>query len=175
LPLAKNYFKDIIIVKESIMSNDFVKTLVESVEDSHKLCLHFIDICPEDIWAAKAGTWPVWQHMAHVASGTSFFIPGGELSIPAPLTPEIIQFKAVGETVPDKKVILDYLQAAHEKFLAYAASLSDADLLKPNASCQAVGLDWNFAKTFTVLSAHALYHIGHGDTLLRAKGLKGAF
>ncbi|MDR0354536.1 MAG: DinB family protein [Deltaproteobacteria bacterium] len=157
------------------MSREILETLVSSVEDSVNLLNKFIEVCPDDVWNDKAGAWPVWQHVAHVPSGTDFFMPGQDVPIPAPLTPELVQFKAVGDVKVDKKVLSDYIVATQAKFKAFAATISDADLTKPNQKCHAVGLEWNVGKTLAALAGHVMYHLGHCDACLRAKGLPGVF
>jgi hypothetical protein len=157
------------------MSKDILNILMSSVNDSLGLISKLIDTCPEEVWNEKAGNWPVWQHIAHVASGTDFFTPGPDAPVPAPLTSDITRLTAVGDIKVEKKVLSDYLKAGREKLSTFAESLSDRDLTQINPKCQAIGFDWSLAKTLTVLSGHAIYHLGGADAVLRAKGFPGIF
>ncbi|MDR1298572.1 MAG: DinB family protein [Deltaproteobacteria bacterium] len=158
------------------MSRDIVDALADSANDSLNLLQKLIEAVPEDLWSAKAGSWPLWQHVAHVVSGVAgFFLPVDELPFPAPLTAEIVHFKVAGSGTVDKKVISDYLKASQAKLEAFAATLTDADLARPNEKVLPLGIKWNLARSLAILSGHALYHLGHGDALLRGRGLPGIF
>jgi hypothetical protein len=157
------------------MTRAIVNLLAQSFSSSSSLIVKLIEECPEDMWAEKAGLWPIWQHVAHAAETTSFFCPGDDVPLPANLSPEVTGLVIPGSGTVAKKVLADYFEATRIKAEALLAGLTDADLPKENPKAKAIGLDWSFGQTLTNLSGHLLYHLGHADAVLRANGHKGIF
>jgi uncharacterized damage-inducible protein DinB len=152
-----------------------VGDLADSATEALNMFVRLAETCPADVWEEKAGRWSVWQHVAHVASSASLFVPGPALPMPEGLTAEICQLKVVAGPPIGQRILLGYLKAAVAKATAFLGTLDDQDLPRPNEACRAIGLDWTVTKTLSVLYAHALYHLGHADAVLRARDHKGIF
>jgi len=161
------------------MSNELVKSVMGPVETSFALLKKFIEVCPENIWAEKTGGWPVWQQVYHVVGAVNFFILGVDEQPqgPAPLTsPEVGGLKEVAAEAVSKEKVAAALEAAQDQVAKFAASLSDADLIKKNEGIFArAKMDMTFAGTITLLAGHNFYHLGSCDAALRNHGLEGVF
>ncbi|MDR2368210.1 MAG: DinB family protein [Deltaproteobacteria bacterium] len=157
------------------MTRSTVETLATACADSASLIFKLIDECPDNLWSEKAGNWPIWQHVAHSASATDFFLPGDSVPLPQGLTPDVAGLKVVGTEPVAKAALKDYYKGAQAKIDAFLAGLSDDDLPKENQKLKGIGLNWTIAKTVTLLCGHPLYHLGNADAVLRSHGHKGIF
>ena len=137
--------------------------------------MQLIEECPEELWGEKAGSWPIWQHVVHAASGVTLFCPGEKIAPPEGLKGEILGLREPGEGVCARKAALDYFKAARGVAEAYLGSLADVDLAGENGHLKAVGLEWSIAKSLVMLSSHTLYHLWNADAVLRSHGHKGIF
>ena len=157
------------------MSRAITESLAGSVKNTLGLLDALIDVLPENLWERKAGSWPIWQHLVHVISGSDLFVPGPRIQPPEGLIAEVIQLKALGTKAPSKAEVKEYHSKAAAKVKGFLASMEDSKLTDPNADLAKIGLNWNMATTIMVLASHASYHLGYGDFLLRSEGLAGVF
>ena len=159
------------------MSQEIVKALTGPVETSFALLEKFIDSCPDDLWAEKKGGWPLWQQIYHAIGAIDFFIEVPGETPPAPLAPAGVgSLTEVAAEAVGKAEIKAALESAKGRVGKFLASLNDADLAKRNEPLFArAKFEMTLAGTVSMLSAHALYHIGSCDAALRDRGLPGVF
>ena len=159
------------------MSQDLVKALTGPVENSFALLEKFIDACPDDLWAEKKGGWPVWQQVYHAIGAMDFFIEVPGEVIPPPLASGAVgALKEVASETVGKAAIKAALDSAKGRVDKFLGVLNDDELLKRNESLFAKAkMEMTLAATISLLSAHALYHLGSCDAALRDRGLPGVF
>ncbi|MDR3205141.1 MAG: DinB family protein [Deltaproteobacteria bacterium] len=158
------------------MSRSVIDGLLPLVEDSLNFLTKLVSACPDDLWCAKAGLWPIWQHIVHAVSTVDFFLPyEAPLPLPAPLTAEVVRLSEIGSAHPTKEDILAFIQKGKEKTINYAATISDSDLAQPNDKLKAFNLNWSLGRSLTSIATHCQYHLGYADSLLRSNGRPGVF
>ncbi|MDR2302682.1 MAG: DinB family protein [Deltaproteobacteria bacterium] len=157
------------------MTRATVESLASAIVESASLILKLIDECPDHLWNEKAGKWPIWQHLAHCASASNFFLPGERVPLAPGLTEALVDFEVVGTEPVSKDALRASFKAAQIKLDNFLAPLKDEDLSKDNQHLKAYGLDWSIVKTLSLVSGHFYYHLGNADAVLRSHGHQGIF
>lgn len=159
------------------MSRETVQALRGPVETSFDLLEKFIADCPDELWAAKKGGWPLWQQIYHAVGAVDFFIGASGAGDRAPLAPPAVgSLEEVAVTVVSKADIKAALVEVRGKAGRFLDGLADADLSKRNeALFDNAKLEMSLAGTVSMLAAHNLYHLGGCDAALRDQGLPGIF
>ena len=137
----------------------------------------FMEVCPDDIWNAKFGGWPVWQQVYHALNAVDFFIsePGNEPIKPL-TTPEVGSLKTQGETPISKAAMKEFATLVKTAADGYMNALTDADMLrKAEGATSRMGRETLHATVMALMIGHILYHLGSCDAALREHGLKGVF
>ena len=159
------------------MSNTIVLASQGLFQKSFELLTAFIEQCPEELWQAKKGGWPLWQQVAHSMSALCFFVDGPEdAPITSPCPPEELRLTKVGTTPVPKAAVLEYARLCKARADAYIAGLTDAQLTEINRPLSArLSVDTTHAGTLCSLGAHTFYHLGGCDAILRESGHPGIF
>jgi hypothetical protein len=160
------------------MAKRIVTQLAANFARTHGFYLQFVDQCPDALWAKKAGTGTLWQHIVHVYGCIDHFVrQEGQEPTPWPCkaaNPLAFDFDAVA--MVDKATMRTYMLTMKAKADAYIDSLTDAALGELNAGYSARKKeDCTHALALSMLAAHAFYHFGILDTALRDHGCKGIY
>lgn len=160
------------------MSKDIVNALVGQYQRAADFYDKFIETCPDNIWAAPSGKFPVWQTVYHALACVPFFL-GPKDGAPGydPLYGlDVMLFKDLSQPAADKKAMAEYAKKANAFAAAYFASISDADLAKKHEGFSSrTGMDMTVAGVLTGLASHHMYHFGACDAALRSNGMEGLF
>jgi hypothetical protein len=134
-----------------------------------------IDVCPEAVWAKKAGGFVFWQQLYHCFSVVNFFLlPKDGVAEPGPWGAEVAGFKAEPAATPSKEDLKAYAAKMKGKADAWIATLDDASLSQLHEGFSARrGTAISNAMTLAILAGHSSYHIGSCDAILRDNGEKG--
>jgi hypothetical protein len=163
-------------MEETPMSREIISALKAAADDSLGLVAKFVEVCPDDLWTAENGGWPLWLHLSHAVWGNDFFTPGESCPPPEDLTVEQIRLVAPPTRPVAKAAFSAYLEKVKARTSVVLDALTDVDLPKINEKAKNVlKLDWSLARTLTLLSGHPLYHLGYCDAALRNRGLPGVF
>ena len=143
-----------------------------------QLVNEYMKVCPDNVWAAKNGGYPVWQQMLHAiwVVDALFVCDKFPTALPVPADMDTLLFKKVGEGVVSKAAVQEYAGKVIERVDSWLAALTDADLPKKNEALSAkLGKDFTMAGTLIAMAAHTQYHIGSCDSALRDNGLQGVY
>lgn len=160
------------------MSKDILNSMVAQYNRVSGMLEKFIEICPDNVWAAPKGKFPVWQHVYHSFECVGFFLgEKGEKPAKESLYPgEVNIFKVIPETPAKKESIAKLAKEANAYAAAFFDSITDADLAKPHAGLSArTGAPFINSGVITLLIGHMYYHFGHCDAALRDNGMEGLF
>lgn len=160
------------------MSQDIVNALVGQFKRVAGFYDQFIETCPDNVWAAPTGTFPVWQTVYHALACVPFFLAGKDedAGIKNLYGPEVLRFQDLSQPQADKKAMAAFAREVNAWADKYFASLTDVDLAKKHEGFSArVNFDSTVAGVLTGLSGHHMYHFGACDAALRNNGLKGLF
>lgn len=157
---------------------DIVKASEAPFRYAWQLVNEYLKVCPDSVWQAKNGGYPVWQQMLHAIWVLDYFFVCGEgdTPLPAPADLDTLLFKKQGSGVVGKAEVLEYANKVIVRVDAWIAALKDSDLPKKNDALSAkLGNDFTFAGTLIAMSAHTQYHIGSCDSALRDNGIQGVY
>lgn len=159
------------------MSRILVQSIEGGVFHAFSLCNEFLKACPEKVFAAKFGGWPVWQQLFHSFASIDFFLRPDGAPEEAPLfKPGVAELKEGPAEAPAKEVVLEFMEKAQKRVQEYAAGLDDAALaLKNEGLSGRIGRDMTHAATLALIGSHTMYHLGSCDAALRENGLPGVF
>lgn len=159
------------------MSQDITKSLQGPIDNAFGLVAKFIDVCPDDLWAEKAGGWPIWQQIYHSLGAVGFFVDApGQSGAPALVPEPVADLQEVGTQPLSKDQVRGVLTDAKAKVDRFVAGLADADLPKRNeALFSKAQFEMSLAATMASICGHTLYHLGSCDAALRNRGLPGVF
>lgn len=159
------------------MPRDISESLKGPIDNSFGLLSQFIEVCPDDLWAEKAGGWPIWQQVYHCLSAIDFFLDApGQSREPGPVPGPVSGLSEIGTEPLGKDQTRAALAAAQAKVERFLAGLDDQGLPRRNEPLyDKAKLDLSLAATLTMICAHNLYHLGSCDAALRNRGLKGVF
>lgn len=159
------------------MSNPVVAALAGNFDRAHDLIMHFIDICPDALWAQSSGGWPVWQHVVHHYGCIDHFVlQEGETPVPGICSKDVVMFKTVPQEPLSKAEVKAYALAQKAQADAYVARLTDTTLAECNEGLSARKNErMDHATTLTRLSGHGFYHLAPCDGILRQNGLPGIY
>lgn len=159
---------------ENFMSTAIVMAAQAPFQHSFALLSTFIVQCPDDLWSAKKGGWPLWQQVGHTLSALYFF--AGVAPENPPCAAEVLRLVEQGAQPVDKATMQAFGVRCKAAADAYIAGLTDAALTEENAGLSAaLGVPVTHAGALGMLASHTLYHVGGGDAALRDKGLPGVF
>ena len=159
------------------MSQAIVTALKAPVDRAFGLLAAFIETCPDEVWAATSGGWPVWQQIYHALAAADFFITQPGQTLPPPLAEaEVSELKKAAATTVPRAALGEVCAAAKARVDQFFGRLTDADLPQRNEPLFAKAkFELTLAGTVSMLAAHTLYHLGAGDAALRDRGLPGVF
>ena len=134
-----------------------------------------VDVCPESVWAKKAGGYVFWQQIYHCFACMDYFIgPKDGTPDMGPQGMEVAMLKVAPSATASKADVKAYGAKMKEKADKWIASLDDAALSLPHEGFSARrGVPMNNAMVLAILSGHSSYHVGHCDAILRDNGEKG--
>lgn len=158
------------------MSKVIVNALKNPIDYSFDLLNQFIDVCPDDLWAEKAGGWPIWQQVYHTISSIDFFI-AYEGPKESPLaSDDVAGLMVVGEKALSKEALKAASVVAQKRLEGYIDSLTD-ECLPQRSEKVFANSQWDITHggILSFVAGHILYHIGSCDAALRNRGLKGVF
>ncbi|MDR1085483.1 MAG: DinB family protein [Deltaproteobacteria bacterium] len=151
-------------------------SLQKAVDDYFGVLTKFLSVCPDDLWAATVGNWPIWQYFWHVLWINDRFLPGPPMVSPAGATDELAVFKVKGDKPVSKDAVTKLWAEQKPKTEAFVKSLTDQNLLNRNDCVHNVlGIEWSNVFSVMKLHSHAFYHLGTFDAALRDKGLPGIY
>jgi len=155
-----------------------VKSITDSLKVSFDrvwgLLVQIIDVCPEAVWAKKAGGFVFWQQLYHCFSVANMILPKDSIPEPGPWGTEIAQFKAEPTTTPSKEELKAYAAKVKAQADAWIATLDDGSLLETHEGLSARwGTPMNNTMAFSIMLGHPYYHVGSCDAILRDNGEKG--
>lgn len=159
------------------MSRAVVENQRGSFDFAFSLMQQFMEVCPDNIWNAKFGGWPIWQQVYHALLTVDFFIsePGNAPITPL-ATPEVGRLDAQGETPVDKAAMKELAARVKSAADGYMNALTDEDMLrKAEGATRRMGRETLHATVMALMIGHLLYHLGSCDAALREHGLKGVF
>jgi hypothetical protein len=137
--------------------------------------IQIIDVCPDAVWAKKAGGFVFWQQLYHCFAVADFFLlPKDGVPEPGPWGAEVSGLKAEPTTTPTKEELKAYAGKMKAKIDAWIATLDDASLAQTHEGFSARrGTPMSNVMVLAILSGHSSYHIGSCDAILRDNGEKG--
>jgi hypothetical protein len=159
------------------MSNAIVQSLNGNLQFTFSLVDKFLESCPDDIWKAKFGGWPVWQQIYHAFTSVDFFLRPPEAPMEAtPCDPDANSLKSSPAQAPDTGDLRDFIVKAQARVALYASTLDDDALaLKNDGPSARMGREMSHAAVLSLINAHIMYHLGACDAALRERGLPGVF
>ncbi|MDL2267535.1 DinB family protein [Desulfovibrio sp. OttesenSCG-928-G15] len=159
------------------MANTITQSLAGGVMRSFSLMEAFIKACPDNIWNAPYGKWPVGQQVLHAFGAVDFFLRGPEeKEAQSPFSEAIISLKEVPANAPAKEAVSAFMSECKARVEAYVASLDDAKLAeKHEGLSKRLGADMTHAATLSLIGSHNMYHLGSADAALRQNNLPGVF
>ena len=154
--------------------NTITNTLKGNFDRAWGLLVQVIDVCPEAVWAKKAGGFVFWQQLYHCFSAANLILPKDSEPEPAPWGAETAKLKAEPTTTPSKEELKAYAAKMKAQVDAWIATLDDASLSQTH---EGFSSRWaspmNNAAAFGIMLGHPFYHIGSCDAILRDNGEKG--
>lgn len=159
------------------MANGITQGIAGGVMRSFSLMEAFVANCPDNIWNAPYGKWPVGQQVLHAYGAIDFFLRGPEdKEEETPFSEAVISLKEVPASAPAKEAASTYMAKCKARVEAYIASLDDAKLAeKHEGLSKRFGADMTHAATLSLIGSHNMYHLGSADAALRQNGLPGVF
>ena len=160
--------------QEAIVVKAITDSLKENFDWVWGLLVQVVDVCPEAVWAKKAGGFVFWQQLYHCFSAANLILPKDGKPEPGPWGSEVAEFKAEPATTPSKEELKAYAAKMKAQVDAWIATLDDASLLQTHEGLSARwGAPMNNVTAFSAMSGHPFYHIGSCDAILRDNGEKG--
>lgn len=159
------------------MGRDITQSLEGNILHAFNLMEHFVEVCPEDIWADSFGGWPIWQQVYHSFAAMGFFLRGVDAPEETPPFGTVeSSLRVVATRVTGKAELKGYIAQTKGMAAAYAAALDDGVLNLPNEGFSArMNKTITHAGTLSLIAAHTMYHLGSCDAALRQRGLPGVF
>jgi hypothetical protein len=163
-----------LIFQEAIAVSTITESLKGNFDQVWSLLVRIIDICPEAVWAKKAGGFVFWQQLYHCFSAANLILPKDSKPEPGPWGTEVAQFKAEPTTTPSKEELKAYAVKMKAQVDAWIGTLDDTSLLQVHEGLSARwGSPMNNVMALNIMSGHPFYHIGSCDAILRDNGEKG--
>lgn len=160
------------------MNKEILDSLVGSFKFASGFYDKFIETCPDKIWAAPFGKFPVWQNVYHAISCIGFFLGPKDIQPQVqPLYPlAVLLFKEYPATPALKSRLAGYAKQMNAFADNFFATITDSELPKVHAGLTArLNTTFTNAGAVTGLIAHHMYHFGMCDAALRHNGLDGLF
>jgi len=136
-----------------------------------------IEICPDALWAKKAGGWPFWQQIFHsLACFEIYALPAGVASQQTLYSEKVAMLSEEAATSMSKRAMQDFAAKMHRVAERFFASMS-ADMLtaKHDAMSKLLNRDMTNQNALIALVRHTCYHLGCCDTILREHGIPGVY
>jgi hypothetical protein len=160
------------------MSRDVINALQGPYQFAWNLLTRFVEVCPEDLWTANKGGWPVWQQVLHAMAVLNFFVLESDEDpfLPAPCDINVLMLKVQGNGKIGKEEVKAYGENVKTAVDAWVAGLDDARLAMTHQRLsKRIQRDTSYAAAVAMLASHTMYHIGSCDAALRDRGLPGVF
>jgi hypothetical protein len=154
------------------MSKEIAEAVLASCTGNYSLFKKFLSTCPDDVWAASFGGWPIWQQVAHTIYVNTVFIPKDFPAGTLPdLSQELFQLKEKGTEPVPREFLLNSWEVVRKLTFEHLESLQDSDL--PKTAIVRNGRELSTLKVVSLLTGHIMYHLGVFDSALRERGLPG--
>ena len=160
------------------MSNPIIETCRSEFERMFARVKKFIEVCPDDLWTAKAGGFYVWLQVYHTLAHFEFFSRReNETSRSLPFPMPVVMFEPkVLPPAPSKAQMSAFAEEMASLARAYMDNLSPYEITAPNPAFSAVvERPVNHLVGLMKFTAHTAYHLGCCDALLRERGLPGVY
>ena len=159
------------------MPNPIIETCKAEFEIMFARVKKLIEVCPDDLWVAKAGGFYFWQQVYHTLAHFEFFSRReGDVPRRLPWPMDVIMFEREGLPAPSKAQMLAFADDMAALARAYMNNLSVYEITMPNKVLSAIiERPVNHLVGLLKFTAHTAYHLGCCDSLLRERGLPGVY
>lgn len=159
------------------MSDPVIDCFREDFERFFSLLKQQVEVCPDDLWATKAGGSIFWQQLLHAFACIELYaLPEGEPSRQTLYPRDVVMLSATPDRTMTKAEM--YSLAADVKLLAdaFIAGQTAATLTARHSGLsKALGRELTNQHALLGLVRHACYHLGSCDAVLRDHGIAGVY
>jgi len=153
----------------------FLQSFKVNFDNIYRKLENAVAICPEELWAKKAGGFIFWQQLYHAFAIIDFFIlaPGGQAH-QALFDADVYRLLREERHAPDKAKILEVATVMKAAVHAYCDAMTPEKLAARNENrSQRFGREISNGEALMLLIGHGMYHIGACDAVFREHGIQG--
>lgn len=158
------------------MTNEVAKAFQYDFDRFFTLMIKQVDVCPDDLWAKKAGGYFVWQQIFHAFFCIQFFTGKNEAAPKSPCSPDVAMLSAEPDGMLTKDDVRIYASEIKKVADNYINSVNLNNIADDIEGWSAIpGQKRNNLTGLIGLVRHLSYHLGCVDSIFRDHNIAGVY